>query len=100
MTGRTSDAEPLYRSAIAIWEAIAPEHVNLATGLANLSRLFERQGKAAGAEKLLLRALAIRQKALGAESEPVLALEQTLAKLYRAQRRDTEAAKLEQHSFR
>ena len=99
VTGRTMDAEPLYRKAIAIWEAVAPEHLNLATRLADLALLFERQEKTSGAEKLLLRALAIRQKMLGTESQPVLALEQMLAKLYRSQRRDTEAARLEPHSF-
>jgi tetratricopeptide (TPR) repeat protein len=100
VTGRFAEAEPLYRQAIAIWESVAPDHLNLATCLSNLALLFGSQGKNVGAEKLLLRALAIRENALGKENPSVLSLERTLAKLYRSQRRDTEAAKLEQHSFR
>jgi hypothetical protein len=44
--------------------------------------------------------LAIREQAIGKDSEPVIALERILARFYRAQKRETEALKLERHSFR
>ncbi len=56
--GRLSEAEPLYRRALAIWEKL-PERIELATLLSNLARLCLDQEKYAEVEALSKRALGI-----------------------------------------
>ena len=77
--GRYTDAEPLYKRSLAIWEkALGPEHPDVALGLNNLAALYRNQGRYTDAEPLLKRSLAIREKALGpgpsAENSRFLAL--------------------------
>jgi tetratricopeptide (TPR) repeat protein len=61
-----SEAEPLYKRAIAIGEkTLGPEHPNLAIRLNNLANLYSDQGKYEEAEPLLKRALAIREQKFG-----------------------------------
>ena len=56
--GRFSEAEPLYRRALAIWEkSQGPEHLNVGNGLNNLAQLYMAQGRYPEAEPLLQRAL-------------------------------------------
>ncbi|HEX9256594.1 MAG TPA: tetratricopeptide repeat protein, partial [Candidatus Angelobacter sp.] len=60
--GKNSEAEPLYRRALAINEkALGPEHPNTASSLNNLALLLKEQGKFSEAEPLYRRALAIRE---------------------------------------
>jgi hypothetical protein len=74
--------------------------VNLADCLTNLAGLFLSEGKAAGAEKLLQRALAIREKAEGRASTGYAEAKRQLILLYRAEKRNSEAKRLEQDTFR
>jgi tetratricopeptide (TPR) repeat protein len=58
--GRYTEAEPLYKRALAIWEkALGPDHPELAQSLNNLSVVYQDQGRYAEADTLLKRALAI-----------------------------------------
>ena len=108
--GKYAEAEPLYLRAIAIAEkALGPEHppatsLNnpehpLATSLNNLALLYGAQGKYAEAEPLYRRALAIREKALGAEHPDVAIAFNNLATLYRAQGKYAQAEPLYRRSL-
>ena len=58
--GRTADAEPLHRRALAIREkALGAEHLDLATSLNNLALLYRAQGWYAESEPLYRRAYRI-----------------------------------------
>ena len=64
--GRFADAEPLYKRAIAICERkLGANDPTVATGLGNLSALYDDVGRYVEAEEVAQRALAIREKALG-----------------------------------
>src|SRR5215831_15104439 len=64
--GRYADAIPLGRQLVAALENIAgKDHPMAAMGLISLGDLYRLQGELDEAEPLLLRALAIREKALG-----------------------------------
>ena len=61
--GRYSDAEPLYKRALAINEkGLGPDHPAVALSLSNLAALYNDQGRYAEAEPLYKRALAISEK--------------------------------------
>jgi tetratricopeptide (TPR) repeat protein len=61
-----SEAEPLYRRALALNEkGFGPEHPNVATVLNNLALLLSVTNRLAEAELLYSRALAIDEKSLG-----------------------------------
>jgi tetratricopeptide (TPR) repeat protein len=65
--GRYSEAEPLYRRALAIREEqLGATHPSTATCLNNLATLSMKQGRYSEAEPLYRRALAIREEQLGA----------------------------------
>jgi tetratricopeptide (TPR) repeat protein len=84
--GRYSDAEPLFRRALAIREkALGPEHPDVATSLNNLAGLYDSQGQYAKAEPVYQRALAILEKALDPEHPDVATCLNNLAGLYDAQ---------------
>jgi tetratricopeptide (TPR) repeat protein len=64
--GRYSEAEPLFKRALAINEkALGPDHPGTTQGLNNLAVLYRTQGRYGEAEPLYRRALAIHEKALG-----------------------------------
>ena len=64
-----SQAEPLYKRALAIREKqLGPEHPDTATSLNNLAGLYHAQGKYEQAEPLYQRALAICGTAVGARA--------------------------------
>jgi tetratricopeptide (TPR) repeat protein len=99
--GRTADAEPLHRRALAIREkALGPEHPNVAASLNNLAELHQTQGRYAEAEPLFRRSLVIREKALGAEHLDLATSLNNLALLYRAQGRYAEAEPLYRRAYR
>jgi tetratricopeptide (TPR) repeat protein len=64
--GKYSEAEPLYKRALAIKEEkLGHDHPDTATSLNNLAALYKNQGKYSEAEPLYKRALAIREQKLG-----------------------------------
>ncbi len=92
---RHTEAESLYRRALAIWEkAHGSESTRLTMILDNLSRLYLDQGRYAEAEALLQRALAIAEKAQGPEHWFVATRLSNLAWLYSEQGRYAEAEPL------
>ena len=61
--GRYTDAEPLYKRSLAIWEmALGPEHPDVATSLENYAALLRQTKRADEAERMEARAKAIRAK--------------------------------------
>ncbi len=61
--GKYTQAEPLYRRALAIWEkTLGPEHPDVATDLENYAALLHKLNRAAEADKMKARAQAIRAK--------------------------------------
>src|SRR3990172_10615101 len=61
--GKYSEAEPLYRRALAILEeTLGATHPSVGQGLNNLAEMLRAQGKHAEAERLHRRALAILEK--------------------------------------
>ncbi len=61
--GKYTEAEPLYRRALAIVEkALGPEHPNAAQVLGNYAELLRKTNRDAEAAKLEARAKAIRAK--------------------------------------
>ena len=95
-----TEAEPLYKKALAIWEqTLGPEHSHTAACLNNLALLYERLGKYEQAEPLYQRALAIWQKVLD-PLDPTLAIcLNNLAQLYRFQGKYQQAEPLYQQSL-
>ncbi len=71
----------------------------MATDLNNLALLYQAQGRYAEAEPLYKRALAIREKALGAEHPDVAQSLNNLAALYHDQGRYAEAEPLYERSL-
>ena len=93
--GKYTEAEPLYRRALAINEKqLGPEHPDVAISLNNLAGLFHAQGKYAEAEPLYRRALAINEKQLGPEHPSIATSLNNLAELLRAQGKHAETESL------
>ncbi len=80
--GKYSQAEPLYRRALPIFEKVlGPEHPQVATILDNLARVLQATGDRAAAKPLYERALKIREEALGPNHSDVAASLHSLATL-------------------
>lgn len=93
--GRDSEAEPLYKRALAQYEAaMGPGSVEIAPVLNNLAALYQRQLRFDEAEPLFVRALAIREKALGAGHPDVGQALNNLATQYEKQDRHADAEPL------
>jgi tetratricopeptide (TPR) repeat protein len=98
--GRYTDAEPLYRRALAIREkTLEPEHPDVATSVNNLARLYATQGQYAKAEPLYQRTLAIREKVLGPDHPAVATSLNGLARLYNTQGQYAKAEPLYQRAL-
>jgi CHAT domain-containing protein/Flp pilus assembly protein TadD len=98
--GRYTDAEPLFKRALAIFEkSLGPDHPNVATSLNNLASLYHLQGRYADAEPLLKRSLLIREKTLGPEQPDVATSLNDLASLYQTQGRYADAEPLFKRSL-
>jgi CHAT domain-containing protein len=81
--GRYTEAEPLYKRALAIDEkALGPDHPDVGRDLNNLARLYDARGRYAEAEPLYKRALAIDEKVLGPDHPDVGTDLNNLAGLY------------------
>ena len=94
-TNRLSEAEPLFRRALAIDEkSYGPGHPNVATALNNLARLLEATKRLPQAEPLFRRALAIDEKSYGPGHPHVATALNNLAFLLMATNRLSEAEPL------
>ena len=76
--GRYAEAEPLYKSSLAIGEKIlGQEHPDAALSLYNLAYFYHNQDRYAEAERLYKRSQAIGEKAFGTEHPDVAVLSST-----------------------
>ena len=93
--GRYGEAEPLYKRALAGYEAArGPAHPETLRGVNNLAFLYQAQGRYGEAEPLYKRALAGNEAALGPVHPNTLTSVNNLAFLYDAQGRYGEAEPL------
>jgi len=91
-TNRLTEAEPLFRRAVTLFEtSLGSGHPNAATALNNLGELLCATNRLAEAEPLLRRALAIREGSLGKDHSSVAIPLSSLALLLRASNRLAEA---------
>ncbi len=92
---RNSEAEPLYRRALAMDEqSYGPNHPDVALRLNNLAQLLKDTNRLGEAEPLHRRALEIREKALGPDHPDVAQSLNNLAGLLKATNRLGEAEHL------
>jgi tetratricopeptide (TPR) repeat protein len=97
---RYTEAEPLYKRALAIREQVlGSEHPDTASVLDNLAGVYRDQGKYTEAELLYQRALVIREQILGPEHLYTSITLNNLARLYRDQGRFAEAEPLYQRAL-
>src|SRR5260370_857993 len=93
--GRFGEAEPLFKSALAIAEkALGPDHPDVGGDINSLAELYRDQGRFTEAEPLYKRTLAIAEKALGPAPPTVGKTRTTLAILHHAQGRFADAEPL------
>jgi CHAT domain-containing protein len=84
--GRYSEAEPLYKQALAIRkQQLGDNHPDTATSLNNLAALYQSQGRYSEAEPLYKQALAIRKQQLGDNHPDTATSLNNLALLYQSQ---------------
>ena len=94
-TNRLSEAERLYRRALAIDEkSLGPDHPNLGGDVSNLSALLQATNRLSEAEPLMRRVIAIEEKSLGLDHPYVAAALNNLALLLEATNRLSEAEPL------
>jgi CHAT domain-containing protein/Tfp pilus assembly protein PilF len=98
--GRYSEAETLYRRALAVQEkALGPDHPDTAASLVSLAGIYDAQGRYSEAETLYRRALAVREKALGPDHPETAASLARLANIYGSQGRYAEAEPLSRRAL-
>ncbi len=98
--GRSREAEPMHKRALAIWEkALPPGHPQLAWSLVNLGITYVEQGRLDEAELLQKRALEIREKAFSSGHPDVAKSLALLANIYEKQRRLPEAEGLHKRAL-
>ena len=98
--GQYTEAEPLYRQALAIREnSLEPTHPDTAISLNNLASLYESQGRYEEALPLFHRTLAIWEDALGPNHRNTATSLRNLAVLYESQGRYAEALPLHQRAL-
>jgi tetratricopeptide (TPR) repeat protein len=92
---RYSEAEPLYRRALAnVEQSLGTDHPHLATTLNNLALLLKDTNRLGEAEPLYRRALAIREASLGPDHPDVAQSLSNLALLLQDTKRPAEAEPL------
>ncbi len=97
--GRTDEAEPLFRRALAIWEhCLGPDHPNVASALNNLAGLLQDTNRLGEAEPLYRRALAIDEESYGPDHPKVASALNNLAALLCATNRFEKAEPLSQRA--
>ena len=90
-----TEAEPLYRRALAIWEkGLGGNHPDVATALNNLAGLLQDTNRLSEAEPLYRRALAIDEQSFGKDHPNVAMKLNNLARLLAATNRLSEAEPL------
>jgi tetratricopeptide (TPR) repeat protein len=90
-----AQAEPLYRSAIMIYEkTLGPDHHHTAASLNNLATLYLAQSRNAEAELLYRQALEIKENVLGPEHPSTATSLNNLALLFKDQGKLSEAEPL------
>ena len=90
--GRFTDAEPLFKRSLAIFQnAYGQDHPDVGVSLNNLALLYVAQGRYADAEPLYRRALAITEKAHGPDHPLVATALNGLALVHDAQGRYADA---------
>ncbi len=94
-----SEAKPLLRRALAIYEQLGPEHPDTATSLNNLALLYWNQGKYGQAEPLYQRALSIREQQSGLGHLDTARSLNNLAALYQVQGKYEQAEQLYQRAL-
>jgi hypothetical protein len=91
-----TEAEPLFRRSLAIWEkTLGPDDVTPAVGLNNLAGIKAARGMHAHVETLYRRALALLERDRGPRHPDVAACPGCYAALLRATDRHLEAAEVE-----
>ena len=94
-TNCRSEAEPLYRRSLAIFErSYGPDHPEVATGLSYLASLLPATNRQSEAEPLYRRALAIDERSYGPDHPTVAIRLNNLAGLLQATNRLAEAEPL------
>jgi tetratricopeptide (TPR) repeat protein len=94
-SGAYSEAEPLCRRALKVWESImGQEHPDTLTSVNGLASLLQSQGKYAEAELLFRRVFSARERVLGLDHPYTLISIDNLASLLRSQGKYAEAAPL------
>ncbi|WP_295559435.1 tetratricopeptide repeat protein [uncultured Hyphomicrobium sp.] len=98
--GQYDQAEALYKQSLADFERLSgPDHLDVATSLANLALLYYSTDRGAEAESLWKRSLAIREKELGPEHIDVATSLANLALLYQSQNRAADVEPLLKRSI-
>ena len=93
--GDGAGAVPLYRRALAIWEAVlGTNHANIATALNNLAETYRSEGNHADAEPLYRRSVAIWEQSLGPDHANVATGLNNLALVLHADQQLDEAERL------
>ncbi len=96
--GNYAEALPYAQRVLSLYEK-QPDSLELATALNTLAVLYQKLGRNQDAEPLYKRALAIREKALGAEHPQVMTTVSNLGALYRGMGRLAEAEALFKRSL-
>ena len=95
-----AESEPLYQQARTIYEKVlGPDHLDLATTLNNLARLYVAQDRYAEAESLYQQAITIKEKAFGSDHPELAITLDNLGQLYYRQYRYAEAKLLYQRAL-
>jgi tetratricopeptide (TPR) repeat protein len=93
--GDGAGAVPLYRRALAIWEAVlGANHPDIATALNNLAETYRSEGNHADAEPLYRRSVGIWEQTLGPDHANVATGLNNLALVLHADRQLEEAERL------
>jgi len=99
-TNRLTEAEPLFRRALEIWEkSLGQDHPQVATAFNNLAALLQAANRPTEAEPLYRRALAIDEASYGPDHPDVARDLNNLAALLQATNRLTEAEPLCQRAL-
>src|SRR6266853_1753141 len=93
-----TQAEPLYKQALAIWETTPGADAQVAGSLSNLAALYRDEHKDVEAEPLYNRALKLLDKIGRSESPEATAVLANLGDIYHSQGKDAEAEPLYGHA--
>ena len=98
LQGKNTAAEPLLHGALVIMDKADPDNIENSVVLEQLAEVREAQGRYEAAELILLRSLAIREKALGPDHPHVMPVLQHIATLYKKLGKKDEAKVFEERA--